>query len=306
MLSNATRSPIPRRPILPHDRPAPALDQLVHRQGLDPAPASAGDAGARRRPATLLIAPTGGGKTLAGFLPTLAELGTNPRPGLHTLYVSPLKALTADIRRNLAPPGRRCGAEDPHRGSHRRYHLYPRRRQRADPPHILLTTPESLALLLTYEDAPRIFAGLQRVVVDEFHALAESKRGDQLMLGFATPASLAPGLRRVGLSATVEDPPALARYLAPGSACCWPIPAPTPTFPCWKPPRRPGPAVAGAMPFRRSWTKSRAIAPRLIFHNTRAQAELFFRDLSLANKGPARRHPPRQPGARTARRSRRR
>ena len=54
--------------------------------------------------ATLLIAPTGGGKTLAGFLPTLAELGPTPRPGLHTLYISPLKALTADIRRNLRRP----------------------------------------------------------------------------------------------------------------------------------------------------------------------------------------------------------
>ena len=82
-----------------------------------------------------------------------------------------------------------------------------RRRQRADPPHILLTTPESLALLLSYEDAPRIFAGLQRVIIDEIHALAESKRGDQLTLQLARLQSLNPGLRRIGLSATVENPP---------------------------------------------------------------------------------------------------
>jgi len=92
--------------------------------------------------------------------------------------------------------------------------------QRADPPHILMTTPESLALLLSYEDAPRIFAGLQRVVVDELHTLAESKRGDQLMLCLPRLAALCPGLRRVGLSATVDDPPALAQYFAPHPTPC--------------------------------------------------------------------------------------
>jgi ATP-dependent helicase Lhr and Lhr-like helicase len=89
-----------------------------------------------------------------------------------------------------------------------------KRRQRADPPHILLTTPESLALLLSYEDAPRTFAGLERVIVDEIHALSESKRGDQLMLALARLQTLRPGLRRVGLSATVDDPAQIARLLA--------------------------------------------------------------------------------------------
>ncbi|MEJ2016730.1 MAG: DEAD/DEAH box helicase, partial [Maritimibacter sp.] len=166
-------------------------------------------------PATLLIAPTGGGKTLAGFLPTLAELVENPQAGLHTLYISPLKALAADMRRNLTGPisdmelGIRVDDRSGDTSQTRK------KAQRADPPHILLTTPESLALLLSYEDAPRMFAGLQRVVVDELHALAESKRGDQLMLLLTRLEALAPGLRRVGLSATVEDPPALARYFHP-------------------------------------------------------------------------------------------
>jgi ATP-dependent Lhr-like helicase len=165
-------------------------------------------------PATLLIAPTGGGKTLAGFLPSLGELAAGYQ-GLHTLYISPLKALTADIRRNLRRPVEGAGLpiriED--RTGDTSYTQ--RRRQRADPPHILLTTPESLALLLTYPDAEKVFAGLQRVIIDEIHALAESKRGDQLMLQLARLSTLAPGLRRIGLSATVEDPPALARFLAP-------------------------------------------------------------------------------------------
>jgi ATP-dependent Lhr-like helicase len=125
-------------------------------------------------PALLMIAPTGGGKTLAGFLPSLVALGTAPPPGLHTLYVSPLKALAADIRRNLRSPVDEMGLRHPGRGPHRRHAHGQRLRQRADPPHILLTTPESLALLISYEDAPRIFAGLSRVIVDEIHALAEA------------------------------------------------------------------------------------------------------------------------------------
>ena len=133
-------------------------------------------------PALMLIAPTGGGKTLAGFLPTLAELATEPREGLHTLYISPLKALASDIRRNLLVPISEMNL--PIRVEDRTGDTSATRkkRQRVDPPHILLTTPESLALLTSYEDAPRMFAGLSRVIIDEIHALAESKRGDQLML----------------------------------------------------------------------------------------------------------------------------
>ena len=152
-------------------------------------------------PALMLIAPTGGGKTLAGFLPTLAELATEQREGLHTLYISPLKALASDIRRNLLVPISEMNL--PIRVEDRTGDTSATRkkRQRVDPPHILLTTPESLALLTSYEDAPRMFAGLSRVIIDEIHALAESKRGDQLMLTLSRLEAMAPGLRRVGLSA---------------------------------------------------------------------------------------------------------
>ena len=92
-----------------------------------------------QNPSTLLIAPTGGGKTLAGFLPSLCELALGYK-GLHTLYISPLKALTADIRRNLRRPV--GGANLPIRIEDRTGDTTctQRRRQRADPPHILLTT----------------------------------------------------------------------------------------------------------------------------------------------------------------------
>ena len=238
-------------------------------------------------PATLLIAPTGGGKTMAGFLPTLAELAADSHDGLHTLYVSPLKALAADIKRNLRTPVDEMGLPiriDDRTGdtpSSRR------RSQRADPPHILLTTPESLALLTSYEDAPRMFAGLKRVVIDEIHALAENKRGDQLMLALSRLQALCPDLRRVGLSATVDDPAAIAHYLARHPDPCDivladPGPAPdirmlqTDAAPPWA-----GGGAAHAIPAVLEQIKAHQTT--LIFHNTRAQAEIFFRNLWLAN-----------------------
>ncbi len=233
---------------------------------------------------TLLIAPTGGGKTLAGFLPSLSELADGSHKGLHTLYISPLKALTADIRRNLRRPVEGAGLpiriED--RTGDTTYTQ--RRRQRADPPHILLTTPESLALLLSYEDAPRIFAGLSRVIVDEIHALAESKRGDQLMLQLARLETLAPGLRRVGLSATVEEPPALAAFLGADTAIMQADPGPDPDISMLvthEPPPWAGNGAHYAIPAILDQVMRHKTT--LIFHNTRAQAEIFFHRLWLLN-----------------------
>ena len=116
----------------------------------------------------LLVAPTGGGKTLAGFLPSLVDLTARPRPpgqgALHTLYISPLKALAVDIARNLMAPVEdlslpirietRTGDTPQNRRS----------RQKEDPPHLLLTTPESLVLLLSQPEAGAFFAGVAAVV----------------------------------------------------------------------------------------------------------------------------------------------
>ncbi|MGR3433330.1 MAG: ligase-associated DNA damage response DEXH box helicase [Shimia sp.] len=239
-------------------------------------------------PCTLLIAPTGGGKTMAGFLPTLADLAGGGHEGLHTLYVSPLKALAADIKRNLRRPVDEIGLpiriED--RTGDTSYTQ--KRRQRVDPPHILLTTPESLALLTSYEDAGRMFAGLRRVVVDEIHALAENKRGDQLMLALARLQRLAPDMRRVGLSATVQDPAAIGRFLAPHPEPCAIVqadPGPpadiamlqTEELPPWA-----GGGGRYAIPAILDEVRRHNIT--LIFHNTRAQAEIFFHHLWLANE----------------------
>lgn len=254
------------------------------RRGWEPHPHQRALIGLARAPSTLLIAPTGGGKTLAGFLPSLIALGAAPGPGLHTLYVSPLKALAADIRRNLERPIAEMGlairVEDrtgDTKGA-------ARTRQRVDPPHILLTTPESLALLLSYPDAPRIFAGLSRVVVDEIHALADSKRGDQLALCLARLATLAPGLARVGLSATVEDPPALARFLGPGTRIVTADPGPEPEITILESDAPPPWATQGARYAAPAVMELiRAARVTLVFINTRAQAELFFQALWAEN-----------------------
>ena len=163
---------------------------------------------------SLLIAPTGGGKTLGGFLGSLIELAEKPARGLHTLYISPLKALAVDVHRNLLEPIADMGLEITAETRTGDTPQSKRQRQRKSPPNILLTTPESLALLLSYADAERMFRSLRCVVIDELHALAPNKRGELLSLGLARLATLAPRARRVGLSATVAYPDEMEAYLS--------------------------------------------------------------------------------------------
>jgi ATP-dependent Lhr-like helicase len=170
---------------------------------------------ARRGRSALLVAATGAGKTLAGFLPTICELAKQSSEGLHTLYISPLKALAVDVQRNLIGPIEEMGL--PIRVETRTGDTPSDRkaRQRVKPPQVLLTTPESLSLLLSYPESPRMFAGIKTIVVDELHGFAKEKRGDLLSLSMSRLQQLAPGLRRVGLSATISDPDAYRSWLAP-------------------------------------------------------------------------------------------
>jgi ATP-dependent Lhr-like helicase len=170
---------------------------------------------ARLGRSALLVAATGAGKTLAGFLPTIGELAENPSEGLHTLYVSPLKALAVDVQRNLIAPIEEMGL--PIRVETRTGDTPSDRkaRQRMKPPQMLLTTPESLSLLLSYPDAVTMFEGLRTIIVDELHGFAKEKRGDLLSLSMSRLQMLAPGLRRVGLSATISDPDTYRSWLAP-------------------------------------------------------------------------------------------
>src|SRR5450631_2764848 len=187
---------------------------------------------ARDGRSVLLIAPTGGGKTLAGFLPTLVDLSEQGWPrgvhstgrdvrrsqGLHTLYISPLKALAVDIARNLETPVREMKLPIRLETRTGDTPTSKRQRQRRDPPDILLTTPEQLALLLASADAPYLFSSLKRGVLDELHAVVTSKRGDLLSLGLARLFRLAPTLTSIGLSATVAEPDDLRRFLVPQPA----------------------------------------------------------------------------------------
>ncbi|MCL6249849.1 ligase-associated DNA damage response DEXH box helicase [Altererythrobacter sp. KTW20L] len=169
----------------------------------------------------LLVADTGAGKTLAGFLPTLAAFcpsvlqGAPPPEGLHTLYVSPLKALAHDVQRNLITPVAEMGLDIRIETRSGDTPSDRKKRQRMRPPNVLLTTPESLSLLLSYPDSMAMFAGLKRVVVDEIHAFATQKRGDLLALSLSRLQALAPDMQRVGLSATLADPEAFREWLAP-------------------------------------------------------------------------------------------
>ena len=228
----------------------------------------------------LLLAPTGGGKTLAGFLPAMVDLAAGTRSaGLHTLYVSPLKALATDIARNLTTPssemklGIRIETRTGDTPSDRR------RRQRENPPEILLTTPESLSLMLSQEDAPAMFGGVRHVVIDEVHALAGTKRGDQLALALARIAALAPEATRVGLSATVAHREALRTYVGLGRACRL-VEAPP-----GEPPRLEMMLADTHVPWagRMGLSAASAVLRRIeaagmtiVFVNTRAQGELLF------------------------------
>ena len=177
---------------------------------------------AEQRRSTLLIAPTGAGKTLAGFLPSLVNLAQRRRDkrenkgaGLHTLYISPLKALAVDVARNVMAPIAEMGL--PIRTETRTGDtpVSRRQRQRVRPPDILMTTPEQLALLLSHPDCGHLFADLDTLILDELHALAPTKRGDLLALDIARLRTLAPNLMSFGLSATVARPSELRAYLVP-------------------------------------------------------------------------------------------
>ena len=169
----------------------------------------------------LLIAPTGGGKTLAGFLPSLVELSQRDRapgmrrPSLHTLYISPLKALAVDVARNVETPIQEMGLEISLETRTGDTPQSRRQRQRRQPPDILMTTPEQVSLLLAYKDSDSYFRNLRFVIIDELHALANNKRGQLLSLALARLSALSPSLRRIGLSATVAYPDDLSRFLVP-------------------------------------------------------------------------------------------
>ncbi|UAK25192.1 ligase-associated DNA damage response DEXH box helicase [Sphingomonas nostoxanthinifaciens] len=237
----------------------------------------------------LLVAPTGAGKTLAGFLPSLVELAQDPSAGLHTLYVSPLKALAIDIRRNLVDPIEEMGLPITVETRTGDTPSDRKARQRVKPPHMLLTTPESLSLLLSHPDSTTLFAGLRTIVIDEVHAFATGKRGDLLALCMARLQRLAPALRRVALSATVAEPDDYRAWLAPagdidavrlvkgdrGARANIGILLPEDRVP-WS-------GHSGRYAAQQVMAEIETHRTTIIFCNTRSLAELIFQDLWTVN-----------------------
>lgn len=268
-----------------------------------------------RGESALLIAPTGGGKTLAGFLGTLIELSergaTNSAiPALHTLYVSPLKALAADVQRNVMTPVTEMGLPIRIETRTGDTATHVRQRQRKTPPDILLTTPEQLALLIASDHAAAFFADLRCVIIDEIHALTPSKRGDLLSLGLATLAEWAPACRFLGLSATVRGPEELARWLdlrerreSEDDVISIPLPASGARGIKVRPriitasggvkadvdilisrERIPWSGHSGRFAVAEVYEAIKAAKMTLVFVNTRSQAELMFQELWSANE----------------------
>ena len=235
----------------------------------------------------LLVAATGSGKTLSGFLPVLARAAEQgPRPGLKAIYVSPLKALAADVGRNLMAPIAEAGLPLTVETRTGDTSSDAKRRQRFDPPDILLTTPESLSLLLSWDDSEALLAGVETLIVDEIHAFAPTRRGDLLALAAARLRRLNPAIRLVGLSATIADPPAMAGWLAPeadvaivdGEAAAAPhisILVPDGRIP-WS-------GHNGRHAAREVVKLIAAHRQTIVFVNTRSIAELIFTDLWAVN-----------------------
>jgi ATP-dependent helicase Lhr and Lhr-like helicase len=244
---------------------------------------------AKARECVLLISPTGGGKTLAGFLPSLVEITEQGSgSGIHTLYVSPLKALAVDIARNLEAPIAEMGlpvtvetrtGDTPHSK---------RQRQRQKPPDILITTPEQVSLLMADPHAAHMLKGLRTVILDELHSLVTSKRGVLLSLALTRLQAHAPDAIRIGLSATVADPDALRAWLVPSRSEAAPLvlgqPGAKPSIRILSSVERvpwSGHSALYAIP--EVYEEIKKAKMTLVFVNTRSQAEAIFQALWEAN-----------------------
>lgn len=242
----------------------------------------------------MLIAPTGGGKTLAGFLPSLADLSDRTKANenrLHTLYISPLKALAVDIARNVETPVREMGLDINIETRTGDTPAARRRRQKYLPPDILMTTPESLSILIASPDAREYFKGLKRVILDELHALIPNKRGHLLSLALARLRALAPEVRMAGLSATAPDAKPLIDYLTPqnvkGVKSAKLIRGKSGVRPqidvMMSEERIPWAGHTGRHAFMEVYEHIRRSNLTLVFVNTRSQAEITFASLWKLN-----------------------
>ncbi len=243
-----------------------------------------------RGESALLIAPTGGGKTMAGFLATLNELAEpHKTDGIHTLYISPLKALAVDIARNVEKPILEMGLPITLETRTGDTSASKRQRIRQQPPDILITTPEQVSLLVADPHAAHLLRNLRCIIIDELHSLVTNKRGVLLSLALTRVRSLAPQTRMFGLSATVADPDALCQWLAPKGKP--PVPlvlgragAPAKIHILESEERVPWSGHSSRYAIPEIYAAIKAARMALVFVNTRSQAEMIFQDLWTANE----------------------
>jgi ATP-dependent helicase Lhr and Lhr-like helicase len=238
----------------------------------------------------LLIAPTGGGKTLAGFLATLHELAEpHDSDGVHTLYISPLKALAVDIARNLEKPVMEMSLPISIETRTGDTPVSKRKRIRTNPPDILITTPEQVTLMMADPAAAHLFRSLKCIIIDELHSLVTNKRGVLLSLALTRVQTLAPQVRLVGLSATVADPDVICAWLAPTGAAPVPLvlgkPGAPPTIHVMASEERvPWSGHMTRYAVQDVYAEILKVRMALVFVNTRAQAEMMFQELWTANE----------------------
>ena len=163
----------------------------------------------------ILHAPTGGGKTIGGFMPSIDDFINNNYKSqeFHTLYISPLKALTTDVQRNLLNPINDLKINIKVETRTSDTSTYNKAKQIRKPPNFLMTTPESFALLMARTDVINLFKNLKFVIIDELHTFFDSKRGHLLSLNVARLRSIKP-FQVIGLSATLKNTNLAKKYLS--------------------------------------------------------------------------------------------
>lgn len=236
---------------------------------------------------------TGAGKTWAAYGGALAELLADPTPGLKILYVAPLRAMSRDLEKALAEPLSTLNPELRVESRTGDTSSSTKQRQLRSPPQVLLTTPESLSLMLSYPGAAGMFARLSTVIVDEWHELLPSKRGTQTQLALARLRAWRPALKIWGLSATLGNPEQAMEQLCAGAGTLIQAKVDRPIELTLLAPDNllelPWAGHYGLSQLRQVAPRLSASEPALVFTNTRGQAETWFEALRVVRSDLAER-----------------
>ena len=235
----------------------------------------------------VVFAPTGAGKTLTGFINPIEDLIASKKyKGLHTIYISPLKSLANDIVRNLEKPIKDLNLNITFQVRTGDTTAYKKQKQKQKPPNILITTPESLALLNSYEGANIYFHKLKFIIIDEIHSFLDNKRADLLSLNIERLQSYSPKLQRIGLSATLKNKEDAKKWLCRTKSKIISLDSFTlPKIKILKSKERiPWSGHMATYAINEIYKEITQSKLTIIFVNTRAQAEFMFKNLWLINK----------------------